>query len=147
MMKPEQKSRVDLEQISLGCNGPWLIDPRVYPAPPFEGSQCGSTWSRSSRRRASRTTFRRLATAFFLVRDIFPRGRRPLSGGGSRQRRVGRGSPPSEVPRGAGEGREGGRGTELRDAPRDCFFLLLVLCPRLPYLDARPRRSTSPRSY
>ena len=30
MMKPEQKSRVDLEQISLGCDGPGLIDPRVY---------------------------------------------------------------------------------------------------------------------
>ena len=30
MMKPEQKSRVDLEQISLGCHGPWWTDPRVY---------------------------------------------------------------------------------------------------------------------
>ena len=30
MMKPEQKSRVDLEQISLGCHGPRLTDPRVY---------------------------------------------------------------------------------------------------------------------
>ena len=29
-MKPEQKSRVDLEQISLGCHGPRLTDPRVY---------------------------------------------------------------------------------------------------------------------
>ena len=29
-MKPEQKSRVDLEQVSLGCNGPWLTDPRFY---------------------------------------------------------------------------------------------------------------------
>ena len=29
-MKPEQKFRVDLEQISLGCHGPWLTDPRFY---------------------------------------------------------------------------------------------------------------------
>ena len=38
-MKPEQKFRVDLEQISLGCHGPWWADPRFYPSSPVMGKK------------------------------------------------------------------------------------------------------------